>query len=79
MMLPVLNSTLLMVMAVCGKRMYPEPRIVGGSKASFGRWPWQVSLREWRRSTYLHKCGATLLNENWAITAAHCVDKYVSY
>lgn len=59
---------------VCGKRMFPEPRIVGGAKASFGRWPWQISLRQWRTSTYLHKCGAALLNENWAITAAHCVD-----
>lgn len=73
MITPLINSTLL-VMAVCGKRMYPEPRIVGGSKASFGRWPWQISLRQWRTSTYLHKCGAALLNENWAITAAHCVD-----
>lgn len=74
-MLPnILNSTLI-VMAVCGKRMFPEPRIVGGSKSSFGRWPWQISLRQWRTSTYLHKCGAALLNENWAITAAHCVDK----
>uniref|UniRef100_A0A182WGE0 Peptidase S1 domain-containing protein n=1 Tax=Anopheles minimus TaxID=112268 RepID=A0A182WGE0_9DIPT len=59
---------------VCGKRMFPEPRIVGGTKAAFGRWPWQISLRQWRTSTYLHKCGAALLNENWAITAAHCVD-----
>ncbi|KFB49079.1 hypothetical protein ZHAS_00017267 [Anopheles sinensis] len=54
--------------------MFPEPRIVGGTKAAFGRWPWQISLRQWRTSTYLHKCGAALLNENWAITAAHCVD-----
>ncbi|XP_061397382.1 serine protease filzig [Musca vetustissima] len=54
--------------------MFPEPRIVGGSNAAFGRWPWQISLRQWRTSTYLHKCGAALLNENWAITAAHCVD-----
>ncbi|XP_055379669.1 serine proteinase stubble isoform X2 [Condylostylus longicornis] len=59
---------------ICGKRMYPEPRIVGGANAAFGRWPWQISLRQWRTSTYLHKCGAALLNENWAITAAHCVD-----
>ncbi|CAD7077845.1 unnamed protein product [Hermetia illucens] len=59
---------------LCGKRMFPEPRIVGGSNAAFGRWPWQISLRQWRTSTYLHKCGAALLNENWAITAAHCVD-----
>lgn len=53
--------------------MFPEPRIVGGAKASFGRWPWQISLRQWRTSTYLHKCGSALLNENWAISAAHCV------
>ncbi|XP_060532984.1 serine proteinase stubble isoform X2 [Cylas formicarius] len=59
---------------VCGRRMYPEARIVGGEKSTFGRWPWQISLRQWRTSTYLHKCGAALLNENWAITAAHCVD-----
>ncbi|XP_034652191.1 serine proteinase stubble isoform X2 [Drosophila subobscura] len=59
---------------VCGRRMFPEPRIVGGANAAFGRWPWQISLRQWRTSTYLHKCGAALLNENWAITAAHCVD-----
>ncbi|XP_017150517.2 serine proteinase stubble isoform X2 [Drosophila miranda] len=59
---------------VCGRRMFPEPRIVGGANATFGRWPWQISLRQWRTSTYLHKCGAALLNENWAITAAHCVD-----
>lgn len=59
---------------VCGRRMWPEARIVGGEKSSFGKWPWQISLRQWRTSTYLHKCGAALLNENWAITAAHCVD-----
>ncbi|XP_044739296.1 serine proteinase stubble-like [Chrysoperla carnea] len=59
---------------VCGRRMYPQARIVGGKNSTFGRWPWQISLRQWRTSTYLHKCGAALLNENWAITAAHCVD-----
>lgn len=64
-----------LVSTVCGRRMYPEARIVGGEKSSFGQWPWQISLRQWKTSTYLHKCGAALLNENWAITAAHCVDK----
>lgn len=58
--------------------MFPEARIVGGTKSTFGRWPWQISLRQWRTSTYLHKCGSALLNENWAISAAHCVDKLVA-
>ncbi|KAG5316140.1 STUB proteinase, partial [Acromyrmex insinuator] len=68
-----LNKTLF-VLAVCGRRMFPEPKIVGGERSSFGKWPWQISLRQWRSQTYLHKCGAALLNENWAITAAHCVE-----
>uniref|UniRef100_A0A1B6D6T6 Peptidase S1 domain-containing protein n=1 Tax=Clastoptera arizonana TaxID=38151 RepID=A0A1B6D6T6_9HEMI len=59
---------------VCGRRLFPQSRIVGGDQATFGKWPWQISLRQWRTSTYLHKCGAALLNENWAITAAHCVE-----
>ncbi|XP_014607527.1 PREDICTED: serine proteinase stubble [Polistes canadensis] len=59
---------------VCGRRIFPESRIVGGSPSTFGKWPWQISLRQWKTSTYLHKCGAALLNENWAITAAHCVE-----
>ncbi|XP_065215893.1 serine proteinase stubble-like isoform X2 [Planococcus citri] len=59
---------------VCGRRLFPTARIVGGEKASFGKWPWQISLRQWRTSTYLHKCGAALFNENWAVTAAHCVE-----
>ncbi|XP_043480699.1 mucin-2 [Leptopilina heterotoma] len=59
---------------VCGRRLIPEGRIVGGNSSTFGKWPWQISLRQWRTSTYLHKCGAALLNENWAITAAHCID-----
>ncbi|PZC80492.1 hypothetical protein B5X24_HaOG200409 [Helicoverpa armigera] len=71
----ILNSTLL-VLAVCGRRLWqaPQGRIVGGTKSGFGQWPWQISLRQYRTSTYLHKCGAALLNENWAITAAHCVE-----
>jgi hypothetical protein len=72
----ILNSTLLML-AVCGRRLWPQARIVGGQKSAFGQWPWQISLRQYRTSTYLHKCGAALLNENWAITAAHCVEQWV--
>lgn len=45
-----LNSTML-VLAVCGRRLFPESRIVGGNRSSFGKWPWQVStIRENSRS-----------------------------
>ncbi|MPD01698.1 Serine protease 48 [Portunus trituberculatus] len=60
---------------VCGRPVYPTRRIVGGEEASFGEFPWQVSLRQWRHVTFLHKCGAALINRNWVITAAHCVEK----
>jgi hypothetical protein len=49
-------------------------KIVNGDKSEYGEWPWQVSLRQWRTATFLHKCGAALLSQDWAITAAHCVE-----
>ncbi|XP_067423028.1 transmembrane protease serine 5 [Emydura macquarii macquarii] len=55
----------------CGVRSRAA-RIVGGSDAPLGRWPWQVSL-------YLsshHICGGSVLAQEWIVTAAHCVHSY---
>ncbi|XP_067640818.1 trypsin-1 [Eurosta solidaginis] len=48
-------------------------RIVNGTQANEGEFPFMVSLR--RASDGRHKCGASLVNRAWALTAAHCVVK----
>ncbi|XP_068238842.1 serine proteinase stubble isoform X2 [Palaemon carinicauda] len=63
----------------CGVRtkiMQPEGRIVNGTTAKFGDWPWQVSVR---RTSFFgfsstHRCGGALINRQWVATAGHCVD-----
>ncbi|XP_049790582.1 trypsin delta-like [Schistocerca nitens] len=45
-------------------------RIINGVDAAPGEFPAQLSMQTDGR----HFCGASILNENWAITAAHCFD-----
>jgi secreted trypsin-like serine protease len=46
-----------------------QTRIVGGTEATPGAWPWQA------RITYFGSawCGGSLFDRQWVVTAAHCV------
>jgi len=43
--------------------------VVGGKTAKKGFWPWQVAI------SYkgIFRCGGTLVNERFVVTAAHCI------
>lgn len=45
-------------------------RILYGSETPQNEYPWQISMWIDRN----HFCGGTLINKEWVVTAAHCVD-----
>ncbi|XP_040822083.1 serine protease 55 isoform X1 [Ochotona curzoniae] len=58
----------------CGERPAFEEktqhsRIIMGSEAGVGEFPWQVSIQ----SENQHFCGGAILNAQWILTAAHCM------
>lgn len=53
--------------------LLPQSRIVGGSLASVGQFPYQVglSMSDGSGSWW---CGGSIIDASWILTAAHCTD-----
>ena len=53
--------------------------IVGGEGVDISEYPYQVALYKKYKSrgqdTYYQVCGGTIINEEWILTAAHCVNR----
>jgi secreted trypsin-like serine protease len=56
--------------ATCGHSTDASSRVVAGTDASLGEWPWQawIHIKETGFT-----CGGSLIAPRWILTAAHCI------
>lgn len=50
-------------------------RVVGGKASQPKAWPFLVTIHK----DGFFRCGGIIINEDWILTAAHCVDGFVNY
>ncbi len=59
----------------CGRVSQNQPRIVGGSTAARGAYPWMTALIERGQTPQAGQfCGGALIAPQWVLTAGHCVE-----
>lgn len=62
--------------ATCGKSTAMQSRVLGGTDAKRGAWPWQVAVYT---SSNTFVCGGSVINPLWLVTAAHCFEDDKQY
>ena len=60
---------LLVLFSLCATQVFSQSDIVGGNDCDIEDYPWQAAL-----SVNGYVCGASIINDYWILTAAHCVE-----
>ncbi|MCA9707784.1 MAG: trypsin-like serine protease [Myxococcales bacterium] len=73
---PALLCLLLVQLASSAPPSQAAPDIVGGEESEPGQWPWQVALLDAHEpdNRAAQFCGGTLIEPDWVLTAAHCLE-----
>ena len=73
--IPVLCLFLALLVGAPGE-LAGQAKIVGGSKAVDGDYPWMVAIAEKSSQTLFDRqfCGGSLIAADWVLTAAHCME-----
>ncbi|XP_050297325.1 hyaluronan-binding protein 2-like isoform X2 [Anthonomus grandis grandis] len=65
---------------VKGYKQFNGLRIVNGTSAKKGEFPYMVSLRTWGPDyTEIHWCGGSIISEIFILTAGHCLDEQLIF